>query len=436
MQTSLAQSRSGWRSDSSRIATAILLLGIVTRLVTSLWLVPAWEQRAGLASTPDHYPTLALSLLDHHELGYLNEGASPTTIRGPGYPLWLAVVMTCGVSDTRWFGVWTALPMILLTALFAAWLARRIGVRYALLFASLALLHPLPAFISARTMSDEFYAALGLAAVWGWVLARSTSSARTRWFLVIGCGALISLQLLTRSTGLVTLGAIFVFTLSAWRGAWRELMLLVLLALTPALVWSVRSSQLEGRPVFVHSLAAYNFWYGEALDRLPLDDARGRNHQVAVEQILRLGGRDPSEAPRFWYGTLTPREVSSMETRLSRAARENIAEQPLDYACRVGRGLVWFWIRAETKTRTLQYAVAIVPLLLLAIVGAWRGLSRLDDSLRSLAQLSIGVALGHNLLYAASFPAARMCVQVFPLLTLLAVLGVRALTHRPARAAK
>ncbi len=283
MQTSLAQLRSGWRGSSSRIATAILLLGLVMRLVTSLWLVPAWEQRAGLASTPDHYPNLALSLIDRHELGYLNEGASPTTIRGPGYPLWLAAGMACGFADTRWLGIWTALPMIVLTALFAVWLAHRLGARYALLFAGVVLLHPLPAFISARTMSDEFYAALGLAAVWGWVVARSASSARTRWLLVIGCGALVSLQLLTRSTGLVTMGAIFVFTLSTWRSAWRELTLFALLALTPALVWSVRSSQLEGRPVFVHSLAAYNFWYGEALDRLPLDDSRGRNHQLAVE---------------------------------------------------------------------------------------------------------------------------------------------------------
>lgn len=406
------------------------------RLVTSLWLVPTWEQRVGLAPTPDHYPNLALSLLDHHELGYLSEGASPTTIRGPGYPLWLAAGMACGFTDTRWLGVWTALPMIVLTALFAVWLAQRLGARYALLFGSAALLHPLPAFISARTMSDEFYAALGLAAVWGWVVARSASSARTRWLLVIGCGALVSLQLLTRSTGLVTMGAIVVFTLSTWRAAWRELTLFVLLALTPALAWSVRSSQLEGRPVFVHSLVAYNFWYGETLDRLPLDDARGRSHQLAVEQILRLSGRDPSEAPHFWYGTLTPREVATMETRLSRAARENIAAHPFDYACRVGRGLVWFWIRAETKTRTMQYAVAIVPLLLLALYGAWRGLSRLDGPLRSLAQLSIAITLAHNLLYAASFPAARMCVQVFPLLILLAVLGVRALTHRPASVTK
>ncbi len=149
-----------------------------------------------------------------------------------------------------------------------------------------------------------------------------------------------------------------------------------------------------------------------------------------------MSGGDPAKARHFWYGTLTPREVASMETRLSRAARENIVEQPLDYACRVGRGLIWFWIRAETKTRTLQYAVAIVPLLLLAFVGAWRGLGWLDGSLRSLAQLSIGVALAHNLLYAASLPVARMCVQVFPLLILLAVLGVRALIHRPASATK
>ncbi|MFN7965937.1 MAG: hypothetical protein U0V87_09665 [Acidobacteriota bacterium] len=400
------------------------------------------EERSGLGSNPDHYPTLAMSLWQQHELGYLDEGASPTTIRGPGFPSWLAVAIALDIADGRWLGVWAALPTIAITAGFAAWLTRRIGARHALLFGFVTLMHPLPAFVSSRTMSDEFYAALGLAAVWSWVTALSPSVGRSRWRWVVGSGAALALQVLTRPTGLLTLGAIVVVTLLATRRAkrdrvfdaarsrWRELSVLVLLALLPALAWSVRSSKLEGRVLFVHSLAAYNFWYGEALDRLPLEDERGRSHGLAVEQILRLGGKDPSAAPKFWYGTLTPRDVAALETRLSQAARENIVEHPLQYTARVLRGMVWFWVRAETKTRTLQYVVAIVPLLLLALYGAWRGTGNLDGSLRRMAHLSVGLLLAHDLAYAATLPMARMCVQVFPLLTLLAVLGVRAIAQK------
>jgi hypothetical protein len=71
-------------------------------------------------------------------------------------------------------------------------------------------------------------------------------------------------------------------------------------------------------------------------------------------------------------------------------------------------GLFWLWVRAETATRTLQYALVALPLVVMGLIGLSRAGSR------------ILAVLAHVAIYAAVCPMARFSVQFYPILSYLA----------------
>jgi hypothetical protein len=403
------QTRSRTITGLKHLPLLVVALSLAARAAAGFVLVPAWEAQ-GIAPFPDRYPVLAASLLDRGELGYAPEGATPTTARGPGFPLWLAVGMALGGRAQGWIALWASLPGALAAGLVARLLLREAGPRAALLGGLLAGLHPLAVFTSARGMSDEFVGALLLGAVA--VVSRDGEGENGHSLRpALTAGALLAAAILARATAALALVAIVAAGLGKGRSK-RALALLAAVALLPPLAWSVRSSLLEGRPVFVHSLAAYNWWCGEVLETRGLASRRGETSRAMVDTIVAKGEveRDPA---RFWYGTLAPRETASMERALAAAAVLRIREDPLAYAVRVARGTGWFWIRGETRGRTLQYAALVLPVLALAAVGAVRG--RMG--------LAAAIVLLHVLAYAAVYPSARMAVQVWPLVAWMAGRG-------------
>lgn len=389
----------------------MIAVSLAARAAAGIVYVPAWESR-GIAAFPDRYPVLAASLLDRGEFGYAPEGATPTTARGPGFALWLALGMAAGGRSQGWIALWASLPGALAAGLVARLLLRDAGPAAALVGGLLAGLHPLAVFTSARGMSDEFVGALLLAAT---ALALREGEAEHERALrsALVAGALLAVAILARATAILALVAIAAAWIVKGKNK-RALALLAAVALLPPLAWSVRSSALEGRPVFVHSLAAYNWWCGEVLETRGLAIRRGETSRAMIETIVAKGevGRDRA---RFWYGTLAPRETASMERALAAAAVERVREDPFAYAVRVLRGTAWFWIRGETRERTLQYAALVLPVLALAAVGAVRG--RMG--------LAAAIVLLHVLAYAAVYPSARMAMQVWPLVAWMAGRGVR-----------
>lgn len=192
------------RSRARNAFWVVFLVGLCARALVSFWIVPSWESSAGVADSPDRYPTLARELLEHGAFGYGAEGATPTTVRGPAFPLWLALPVAGGVVRPQALGLWGALPMVLL----AAWLARLLQTHHGAIvgFAAglLIVLHPLPAFTSGRVMGDEFYGAAGFAGLAMLVAPRSAAALkRTSGSAVLAmlAGALISIATLARATG-------------------------------------------------------------------------------------------------------------------------------------------------------------------------------------------------------------------------------------------
>jgi hypothetical protein len=279
-------------------------------------------------------------------------------------------------------------------------------------------------------MSDDFYAALGAAGAIAWSIALRPG--RPTWRFTALAGAALALAVLTRSSGIVLVLVSVAFGL-ARRGTGRRTAAtaaLAALALAPAAAWSVRTSLLEGRPVFVHSLVYYNFWIGEGIDRHGTGDPPAGNWGRIVAETYEHAGFDTGGAPR-WYTTLAPREVARLETALAAAAATRIRTDPAGYGLRVARGIARFWFQATTARRSAQYLAAVLPVLVVAAVGAVAVLRRSAEAPPDdLGRLFLAILLAHNLAYAAVLPVARMSVQVYPELAYLAAAGIAVAVHR------
>lgn len=402
---------------------SVVAAGVAVRLLFAMVLVPHLERRANVAPDPDRYADLAASLIDRGELGFSVPGASPTSLRGPAFPAWLAAGMLVGGRSASWIAFWASLPGLIAALAIAVVLRRSHGPTAGLAGGLLCAAHPLACFVSARLLPDEFYGAALLAGLVAW--HSSLRSARTLRMLgwAALAGVLLSAASLTRATALCV-----VFALVATVGLVRPRPLasgavVILVAASLLGAWTWRTSNLVGRPAFVESLAGYNFWLGEAADRNGFAGSFGEARARAHELMAREAGTPETRSPSFWYGRLTPREARAFDERLASAGLRRIGDAPVSYAKRFLAGLLWFWIRAETVPRTIQYALVSLPLLGLALFGLGRlfGTPRPGALPAGLVTITIVV---HLVIYAAVCPMARYSVQVYPLMCYLAGVGL------------
>ncbi len=423
----LTGAEDGQRS-STRVLIILLLAAVCVRLVVCYALLPRWAESRGATHFPDGYPYLAQSLLEEGTLGFGPwGGASPTTTKGPGFPAWLALGIAAGGDSPAWLGFWSGVPVLVL----AFFLGRMLAPRYGTIPMAAAILfltcHPIAVVLTSRVLPDEFYGTLGMGACLAWASASRATTFRWKLALAALSAMLLGAHMLARSTGILTLVAIVLTELLS-PDRRRSLLTasIVLLALVPPLLWSVRSSRLEGRPVFVHSLAAYNFWIGEAFDRYGYGWNDRNRWRSTMDLLIEKGAIEEQDRAGFHYARLEPRAVAAMETRLQSAAADLFQDHPLKYLGRCVRGLYRFWIQSQSRTRTIQYAVAVVPCLALAAIGAFGVLRRSPPDAMDILCLAV-IAL-HNIAYAMILPMGRFSVEVYPHVAWLVAAGVSALS--------
>ena len=279
--------------------------------------------------------------------------------------------------------------------------------------------HPLACFVSARVLPDELYGAALFLGLLAW--QRSMRSVREPH--VLGWAALAGLFLSAASlTRVAALGVVLMLVVTGVLvrpRRWLASAAVVLVAAGVVGSWSWRTSALLGRPAFVESLTGYNFWLGEAADRYGFADdfasARARAHEL----MTREAGTEETRSASFWSGTLSPRDARTFDARLVGAGLRRVVSHPLSYARRCVFGLVWFWMRAETVSRTVEYALISLPLVALGLVGLRRALLQGPPGALP-AGLVAGVVVFHVAIYAAICPMARYSVQVYPLMCYLA----------------
>lgn len=390
-------------------------VGLAARLVVATILVPRAEHAAHLAPDADRYSELGASLLDRGELGFAPPGASPTSVRGPIFPGWLALGMTLSRS-MRWIALWANVPGLIAAIAIALLLERSHGAIAAWSGGLIAAVHPLACFASARVLPDEFYGAVLFLGIAAWAAASRGERAWERWAAL--AGILLAAAALTRVTALGVFAA-----LALPRGSRKAVAIAALVAALPLAAWTVRTTTLAGAPTLVESLPGYNFWLGESADRTGFASGYGESRHRAHELMSREAGATELDAPMFRYATLDPVEAHLFDAKLARAARAYVAAHPIAYAKRCVAGVFWFWCRAETAARTAQYALVSFPVLLFALAG-WRKTTSLD------ARMLAAVIVVHVAVYAALCPMARYSVQLAPLLAYLGGIGVSALAAR------
>jgi 4-amino-4-deoxy-L-arabinose transferase-like glycosyltransferase len=235
-------------------------------------------------------------------------------------------------------------------------------------------------------------------------------------------GVLLAAASLTRVTAVVVLTLVAAAGLFIRPRSWLSSAVVVLVAAGLLGPWILRTSALVGRPAFVESLAGYNFWLGEAADRDGFAEDFGQARSRAHELMAIEAGTPETRSPSFWYATLSPRQARVFDDTLVEAGLKRIGDRPMSYLGRCASGLVWFWIRADTERRTIQYALVALPLLALGLFGLTKLLARPEREALPTGLVAAVVAL-HILIYAAVCPMARYSVQVYPLICYLAGAG-------------
>jgi hypothetical protein len=339
-------------------------------------------------------------------------------VRGPAFPAWLAAGLT--ISRARpWIALWSEIPGELAAIGVSLLLMRTHGSRAALWGGLLVAANPLALFASARLLPDEFYGTVLIGGMAAWTQAFRDGDRWTLWSIV--SGVLLGVAALTRVTAVGVLGLLIVMTWGRERRCKQVCLVATLVAALPVGAWALRTTALAGTPTLIDSLPGYNFWLGEAADRNGFAASFAESKRRAHALMTAEAGTTETADPSFRYMTLDPRQTRAFDAKLVSAARTRILHHPMSYALRFVKGLVWFWCRAETSTRTLHYALVSLPFLLLAFAGL--RVSWCDAQARTLAMV---IAL-HVVVYAAICPMARYSVQLSPILGMLGGIGVSAM---------
>ncbi|GEM_PF-5313250 len=437
--------------NRAALTALVLVLTLAWRVAISVAVAPEWEKKRGMAVAPDSYTHLARTLIDQKVLGYGRYGATPTSVRGPGFPLWLAAGMLVGGDDLGWLRLWASLPGALGAALITWLLAGRYGSAAAGVGGLLAGCHPIPVLGSARLLGDEFYGVLGLVAAA--LLAKAVSDREERgspaYALLFGGFLFLIAHLLTRSSALLTwVALLFVFVLVR-PGFWerfgssrksnegvsasrRPIVIILIIALVPAGIWSWRTSRLEGRPVYMHSLTAFNFWIGEAHHRYGFANTWEETRRRELRLVFEHGGLDDEKILSFSHAALEPKAVAHLEKRLQSEAIDHVLHHPLNYAYRGLHGIYRFWVAAQTKPWPPAYVLPIVVFVLLVMLGSVRILRERAAVDRLAVALLLAVVL-HNLAYAAVLPTAKMSAQIYPSAAYLAGIGAAVIARLSVR---
>lgn len=232
---------------------AIVLAGLALRL--------AWWAHAQPAPVSDfeYYRRLAVTLLEHGQLGY----PAPSAIRVPGYPLFLAALMLVS-SSIAWLSLVNALLSAVLPYLVYRVADQFTGDRTVALGAALLMaIHP-NAVLFAPVLATEHLCAI-LFFVSLWVLRRARESDPARPYRTpIVAGLLFGLTTLTRPDTLFYLPA---FVAIGWCvvAPARRPTALVAFVLTAAVVvfpWYLRNRVMVGPGAGLSTISGKSFYYG------------------------------------------------------------------------------------------------------------------------------------------------------------------------------
>jgi 4-amino-4-deoxy-L-arabinose transferase-like glycosyltransferase len=359
-------------SVDRRALVLVLVAALAVRIAAAVW----WEQRLpaghrfGLADS-ESYWTLGKAIA--HQLPYEYGGRDARVFRTPAYPLLLAAII--GVAGDTSIAVWTArlvgaLLGTLSIALLMIWTALLFPTRNAPLFAGLvAAFYPGLIALSVILLSEALFCPLIVAQLVCWTRAEQQTSG-SRWAWSTAAGLLAGAATLSRPSWFLFIpfaGAIGI--IAGQNRTRRAAMLLVMLAAMAVTMmpWWLRNYRIVGRFVPTtlqvgaslydglnpRATGASNMWfandYYRQLEQERRDGRLGDEPlEVALDRRLRHDALQ-------WARAHPARAMQLSVIKFSR---------------------MWNVWPNDEQFRSLPVrlaiAVAYVPVIVLALVGAWR----------------------------------------------------------------
>jgi 4-amino-4-deoxy-L-arabinose transferase-like glycosyltransferase len=348
------------------------------------------------------YLMLAENLRTGEGLAY-DEGEH-RLMRSPGYPVFLAVVLSVWNSLTA---VKIAQSMLgALGVLLVAALARRLaGTRAAIAAAFAAALYPPLVWMPAEMLSETLFMVVALSAallLWGRLDAlRQTAAAARRRVLdwpSLGIGGLIGVAVLVRPEMLFFVGPMAAFL--AIRRLWTAAAALVLGTILVVAPWTASNYARYGELILVTSRGGPNFWMGNsALSTGDGDVGSNLELNVAYRALGReSAGLSPSETERVFY----------------REAFAWMRAHPFEWLLLELKKLFYFWvpIGPSYSSHSIRYwvghAASYLALLPFALAGFLRIVRQPDQPV-----VLWGLAGSALLTALVFFPLPRYRVPVF-----------------------
>jgi len=224
------------------------------------------------------------------------------------------------------------------------------------------------------------------------------------------CGALAGLAALTKGAALVFVALVPLALLLRFRvGAWRWLLLFVLVSAVLIAPWIWRDWLLTGQLVPIHTGSGFNLYLGNGFARHWLE---------APLSYARLKALTELDMPAA-LGTPLPVDPLALDRSLGRVALAEMQAQPLLVLRKLAVQSLTLWTLAADPAKSILTGIAQLPVVALAVYGAGRALRRQTWALVLLVPVA-GVA-GVSL---AVFAFARLAVPIMPYLIGLAVYGL------------
>lgn len=389
----------------------LVLFGICAGvdLAFSLIAYPALSSQF-LAYDGDGFARLATSLLHCGSLAF-QCGDAPTVFRGPAYPAALALVhLPWGeIEAVRVAMFQTVLNLLTLAALMRMAVAvadRRTAVAAGLLF----VVHPLAHVFVPRPLADTLLAALFFG---GLTMLLVPPRGDHRIGDAIAGGALTAALLVKQiMLPMVPLVALLAMRLRSGAAARRSAFLAGLLPLLLILPWTIRTSQLAGTFVPVHTGGGLNVVVGNDVVRSFFDDPFAglalfeRGHARAQ----KLAGAERHDDPVYdavWDGMLL------------RAGIGEMISDPALLAGKLSLNVLLFFTLGTSVGNSLVMLAAFLALLPFVVRGL-RGVRRLPMG----GTLAV-VALVYMGLHLPVYAIGRFSLPILPILLLFAAIGMQ-----------
>jgi hypothetical protein len=347
-------------------------------------------------------------------------GRFPAVDKAPLYPAFIAFVATLTSGHRLWTVqlaqclLW-GLTVVLLYAVFRRTMTEDSRMAF---FASLiCAIYPIGLWYTPRLWTETFLT-FGIALYTLALVALLQEPGALRAIL---CGLAAGFVALSKGIGLVffpiTLAALWIVCRS---GFWRWAVLVSLAALLWIAPWTWRNWKLTGAVIPIHLDSGYNFYLGNGFAR------HWRQAPFSYVELKALSLQDlQRDHPELAASTA----AVQCDRALLRVALLELIDEPMLIPRKLLIQSLTFWYLAADLPKSVLTGVLELPVLLLAVAGAWRGW-RARSWVLSLLVPVLGV-MGVSVMV---FAFARLSATILPYCLGLGVYGiwpwaVRRLTH-------